>query len=117
MLTAPAPLSRRHPRCQPGNEIERLKDDVCCAVSVRRLQPVTDVAVRRKRQTPLRDRRSTDVPAEPFELLALIRTCCDARVQRKSGDLPHPPTSNDASHAGSVCVIAKPVGVLRIAFQ
>jgi len=39
----------------------------------RRLQLVTDVAVRRQRQTLLGKCRPTDLSAEPFELLALIR--------------------------------------------
>jgi hypothetical protein len=39
-----------HQGRQPGDEIEGFKDDVRRAVSVRRLQSVADVAVRRERQ-------------------------------------------------------------------
>ena len=63
---------------------------MCRAVAVWRLQLVTDVAVRRERQTLLRDRRPTDVPAEPFELLALIRSRRHASVQGKSSNLSDP---------------------------
>ena len=62
----------RHQRRQAGYEIQRLEGNVCRAVSVRRLQLVSDVAVRRERQALLGNCRPTDVSADPFEHLALI---------------------------------------------
>jgi hypothetical protein len=50
----------RHQRCQPGNEVEGLEDNVRGAVTVRRLQLVPDVAVRGERKALFRDGR----PAE-----------------------------------------------------
>ena len=105
MRGAPAPPGRGHPRTvfavrcehpvetgqvhprlghqggQPGNEIQWLEDDVRRAVSVRRLQLVSDLAVRCERQALFRDRRPADVPAPPLELLALIRPRRHANVQ------------------------------------
>ena len=80
----------RHQRCQPGNKVEGFEDDMRRAVSVRRLQLVPDVAVRRQLQALFRDRRSADVPTQPLELLALICPRRDTGVQRESGDLPDP---------------------------
>lgn len=77
----------RHQGRQPGDEIQWLEDDVCRAVAVRCLQLVTDVPIGRQRQALFRDGRPTDVAAEPFELLALIRTGRHARVQGESGHL------------------------------
>ncbi len=77
----------RHQGRQVGDEIQWLEDDVRRAVSVRRLQQVTDVAVRRERQALLGNCRPTDVSAEPFELLALIRSRRNASVQGKSSNL------------------------------
>ena len=56
--------------------------DTCESIHV-----VTDVAVRRKRQALRRDRRSTDVTAQPLELLALMRSRRNASVQGKSSNL------------------------------
>ena len=66
---------------QPGNEIQWLEDNVRGAVSVRRLQLVPDVAVRRERQSLLRNRRPADVATQPFELLTLIRPRRHAGMQ------------------------------------
>ena len=97
MPASPAPLGRRHPRavlavgreqavktgqiyprfrhqrCQPGDEIQWFEDDVRRAVSVRRLQLIANIPVRRERQALLRDGRPADVATQPLELLALIR--------------------------------------------
>jgi len=67
----------RHQGRQPRDEVQRLEDDVRGAVAVRGLELVADVAVRRARQALLRDGRTADVAAQPLELLALIRTCCE----------------------------------------
>ena len=80
----------RHQGCQPGNEVEGLEDDVRRAVSVRCLQLVPDVAVRRRREALFRDRRPADIPTQPLELLALIRPRRDTGVQGESGDLADP---------------------------
>jgi len=73
------PLRRRSARRPPrGFGLQRFRiqvgfeDDMGRAVTVRRLQLVTDIAVRRERQTPFRDRRAADIPAQPLELLALV---------------------------------------------
>jgi hypothetical protein len=63
-----------HQGRQPGDEIQRLKDDVGHAISVWRLQFVSNVAIRGERQAFFRYRRPTNVPAQPLKLFALICT-------------------------------------------
>ena len=53
-----------HQGRQTGNEVQRLEDDVRGAVSVRPLQLVADVAVRRLRQALFRDGAAAEV-ADP----------------------------------------------------
>jgi hypothetical protein len=55
---------------QPGDEVQRLEDDVGATVPTRRLQSV--VAVRREPQSLLGRRRAADVAAQTFELLAFM---------------------------------------------
>ena len=74
-------VARRVAHRDVRHQFEGLEDDVRRAIAVRRLQLVPDVAVRRQRQAIFRDGRPTDVPAQLFELLTLIRPRCDTGVQ------------------------------------
>ena len=58
---------------QPGDEIQRLEDDMGGAIPVGRLELVTDLAIGGQRQAFFRHCWTADVPAEPFQLLAFIR--------------------------------------------
>ena len=79
-----------HQGGQPGDEIQRLEDNVCRAVAVRRLQLVPDSAVRRERQSLLRNGRPADAATQPLKLLALIRPRHNAGVQGEPGHLADP---------------------------
>ena len=70
-----------------GNEVQRLEDDVGGPIPVRRLERVANVAVRRERQPFFRDRRTGDVAAQPFQLLAFICLGRHAGVQRETSHL------------------------------
>jgi len=48
MKTDQVDAGLRHQRGQPGNEIQRLKDDVRGAIAVRGLELVPDIAIRRQ---------------------------------------------------------------------
>jgi len=80
----------RHKRCQPGDKIQWIENDVGGAVTVWCLQLVTNVAVRRERQALFRDGGSADIATQPLELLALIRLRRHTGVQGKSSDLTDP---------------------------
>ena len=49
-----------HQGGEPGDEVQRLEDDMGGAIAVRRLELVADVAMGRERQALFRDRRATD---------------------------------------------------------
>jgi hypothetical protein len=72
------------------HQFEGLEDDVHRAIAVRPPQLVPDVPVRRQRQAIFRDGRPTDVSAQPFELLALIRPRRNTGVQGEPGHLADP---------------------------
>ncbi len=95
----------RHQSCQSGNEVQWLEDDVRCTVTVRRLQVVPDVAVRREQQALLRNGRAADVATQPLELLALVHPRRHTGVQREPGQTCRPRASNGSSQAGSVCSV------------
>jgi len=57
------------------------------AIAVRRLERVTNVAVRGDRQAPLCHRRASDVATQPLQLLALMGPGRDAGMQGESGHL------------------------------
>lgn len=56
-------------------------------VAVRGLQLVTDVAIRRERQSLLGHHRAADVAAQPFQLLTFIRARRHAGMQGEPGYL------------------------------
>lgn len=52
-----------HQRCQPGDEVQRLENDMGRTILVRRLELVTDIVIGCECQPFFRDRRPTDVTA------------------------------------------------------
>jgi hypothetical protein len=60
------------------------------AILVRRLELVTDIAVRGQRQPLFRHCRAADVAAQPFQLLAFMGLSRYPGMQRKPGYLPYP---------------------------
>ena len=81
-----------HQGGKPGNEVQGLEEDVRGPVPVRRLELIADVAVGRQRQALFRDRRSGDVAAQPFQLLAFIGPRRHPGMQAEPGDLTYPVT-------------------------
>ena len=76
-------------RGQPGDQVQRLEDNMGRAVAIRRLLLVADVAVRGDRQAPLRACRTADVAAQPLQFLAFIRSRRHPGMQRKPVHLAH----------------------------
>jgi len=74
-------VARRVARRDVRHQFHRLKLHVRRAVLPRRLERVTHLALWRERQALLADRRARDVPAQAFELLALVRLGRDTRMQ------------------------------------
>ena len=67
MVTSQVYSGLRHQGGQPGNEIQRLEDDVRSAIAIQCRELVTDIAIRRERQALFRDRRAADVAVQSFE--------------------------------------------------
>ena len=68
---------------QSSNEVQRLEDDMCSAIVVRRLELITHVAIGGERQTFCRYRRAGDVAAQPLQLGAFIGLRRHTRMQGK----------------------------------
>ena len=61
----------RHQCDEPGDEVQRLEDDVGGSISVRRLELVTHVAIGRERQPLFRHRRPCTDAIVPKRLSTL----------------------------------------------
>jgi hypothetical protein len=71
---------RRHQRCQASDEVQRFEDDVPRAVSIRDLQPVANLSLRREIEPLDGHRRATHVAREPLELLSLLGLYANPRM-------------------------------------
>ena len=60
-------------RSKPGQKVQRLEDHMGGAVSIGRFQFVADPSIIQKRQAFFGYRGSGDIPAQPFQLVTLIR--------------------------------------------
>jgi hypothetical protein len=87
MIRIAPPQAKQVSMSLPNTPSRRCARVLRAAVSVRRLQPVPDVTVRRQQQALFRDRRPSDVATQPLELLALIRPRCHTGVQGDPGHL------------------------------
>jgi hypothetical protein len=65
----------------PRTKIERLEQDVSRTVAIRSLQPIVNIALRRKCEPLDGDRRPAHVTREPLKLCALVGLDADAGVQ------------------------------------
>ena len=74
-------------RGQPGDEVQRFEDDMCGAITVRRLKLLTDIIIWHQRQALFRDRRADNVAAQAFQLVPFMRPVRHTGVQRKTRDI------------------------------
>ena len=73
----------RHQGGQPGDEVQRLKDDVCGAIAVRRLELITHVAMGGEREALFRHRWTSDVVPSANMAASKLR-----RLLRPDSDRP-----------------------------
>ena len=71
----------RHQRRETLHQIQRFEHDVRGAIPVRRLERVAHLTGCRQRQALAGHRRTAHIPAQPFEIRALIRRNVHACVQ------------------------------------
>lgn len=76
-----------HQGGQPGNEVEWFQDDVRGAVAKWGFQGVSHVSLCRECQSAGGHGRAGNIPAQAFELAALVGLDSDAGVQRKASSL------------------------------
>ena len=74
-----------HQSGQPGNEVERLENDVGGAVAVRGFQGVSNIPLWREGQSVGGHGGSGDIPAKALELAPLVGLGGDPRVQGEAG--------------------------------